>query len=179
MEKRRRFLAGLGPYVVESYKAISGMEHDVGISYSPGGASDTGGGDFGAWMREQVRIRHAEEAKRGTSLVGPHRDDVRFTISGLSAQQFASQGEQKSLLIALKVAEYEYIRERRNESPLLLLDDLFSELDQGRTERVLQWIEGKGQCVITATEGSVFRRLFDERGQHRRFAVENGTCRPS
>jgi DNA replication and repair protein RecF len=181
MERRQRFLASLGPYVVESYQTISGGEHDIGVHYVPGGSleAEQSEGDFRAWMSEQIRVRHAEEIKRGASLVGPHRDDVRFTISRLSAQQFASQGEQKSLLIALKMAEYEYIRERRNEWPLLLLDDVFSELDQERTERVLQRIGAKGQCVITATDVNVFRHVFDECEQHRRFTVENGTCRPS
>jgi len=181
MERRRRFLRVLQPHVAESYRVTSGSESDVGAIYAAGGSLDPGSeeAEVRTWMKDQIRLRQGEEARRGTSLVGPHRDDIQFTISGISVQQFASQGEQKSFLIALKLAEFQYVRESRDESPLLLLDDLFSELDQGRTERVLRRIEGTGQSIITATDVSVFRHIFDGKDQHRRFTVENGTCRPS
>jgi DNA replication and repair protein RecF len=181
MERRRRFLSALQPHVADAYRAVSGLTGEIDVIYTPGGlVEETTSEPYAeGWMKQQIHLRQAEEARRGTSLVGPHRDDIRFTISGVSVQHFASQGEQKSFLIALKLGEYQYVQECRRESPLLLLDDLFSELDQGRTERVLRRIEGKGQSIITATDVSVFRHIFDGNDQHRRFAVENGACRSS
>ena len=79
----------------------------------------------------------ARRRQRGVTLVGPHRDDLRLLINGKEVQQFASQGQHKTFLVALKIAEFWYVQERREESPILLLDDVFSELDERRSRRIL------------------------------------------
>lgn len=128
-------------------------------------------------MEEEFTRRSAEERKRGTTLVGPHRDDVHFLLNGLSMQQFASQGQHKTLLVALKIAEFFYLLERRGERPLMLLDDVFSELDEDRARRLLDTVRTLGQTFITTTDEGVFRGVIPWDGTHRRFTVEAGTVR--
>jgi DNA replication and repair protein RecF len=118
-----------------------------------------------------------EERQRGVTLVGPHRDDLRLMINGKDVQQFASQGQHKTLLVAFKIAEFRYVQERRDESPVLLLDDVFSELDRARATRILGLVEELGQCMITATDEGVFHGALRWGARHRRFTVQHGTVR--
>jgi DNA replication and repair protein RecF len=120
-----------------------------------------------------------EERQRGVTLVGPHRDDLRILINGREVQQFASQGQHKTLLVAIKIAEFRYVQERREESPVLLLDDVFSELDRGRATRILDVVDELGQCMITATDEEVFHGAVRWGGRHRRFLVRSGAARPA
>jgi DNA replication and repair protein RecF len=111
------------------------------------------------------------------TLAGPHRDDLRLTINGMDVQRFASQGQHKTLLVAMKIAEYSYMRGMLDETPMFLLDDAFSELDTGRVHRILEFAGGLGQVMITTTEGTVFGRSVTWGNHNRRFSVEHGTCR--
>jgi len=117
-----------------------------------------------------------DEGRRGTTLVGPHRDDVTFLLRNLEAQAYASQGEQKTLLIALKLAEYQYVCETRGERPVLLLDDVFAELDGRRAGRVLEHLTSLGQALITATDGTLFAPAITWNDHHRRYSIERGCC---
>jgi DNA replication and repair protein RecF len=130
-------------------------------------------------LRTALEEKRAEELARGVTLAGPHRDELALTINGISVQQFASQGQHKTLLVALKVAEFMYVRERREEVPLFLLDDVFSELDAGRAARILALAAGIGQTMITTTNDGVFGSSIVWGDRHRRYIVENGTCRPA
>ena len=124
-----------------------------------------------AALREQAR----QEARLGQTLVGPHRDDIEFLINGKSAHLFASQGQQRTLVLALKLAEIEYIRGESGEFPLLLLDDVFSELDARRRKLLVESIEGKVQTMVTATAAERFA-LFRRSG--RLFAITRGEVVP-
>ncbi len=95
----------------------------------------------------------AEELRRGVCLVGPHRDDLALRVNGLPARTHASQGEQRSLALALRLAAHRLVAETLDEVPILLLDDVFSELDPGRTEALLAHLP-PGQAVLT-TAGPV------------------------
>ena len=97
-----------------------------------------------------------EELRRGLTLVGPHRDEIEFTIDGRSARSFASQGQQRTLVLAWKVAEVEVARDILGTSPLLLLDDVMSELDASRREAFLELIGEDIQTVITTTNLGYF-----------------------
>jgi DNA replication and repair protein RecF len=129
------------------------------------------------WFAEQIERRSPEEWRRGMTLVGPHRDDLRFTLNDREMQRYGSQGQHKTLLVALKIAEYFYIRERTNEAPIFLLDDAFSELDADRSRRILGLIPELGQTIITATDEKVFHGAVEWNGRHRRYVVEGGSCR--
>lgn len=106
---------------------------------------------------EQAMIRALESSlprdlERGITLAGPHRDDVEIQLGGVTARAFASQGEQRSLALALRLAERDVIADARNEAPILLLDDVFSELDENRRRRVAELVGRGGQSFLTTTE---------------------------
>ena len=102
---------------------------------------------------EKVREKEIILAK---SLVGPHRDDIRFYINGYDARKFASQGQQRSIALALKLGQLDLIREISGNQPILLLDDVMSELDESRREALIKVINGQIQTFITATDLNCF-----------------------
>ena len=85
---------------------------------------------------------------------GPHKDDLEFLLNGFQIKKFGSQGQQKSLLVSLKLAQYEFLKKYLNVKPLVLLDDIFDKLDQKRVELIMQLIEDNyfGQIFITDTD---------------------------
>ncbi|MFN2608304.1 MAG: DNA replication/repair protein RecF [Acidimicrobiales bacterium] len=104
------------------------------------------------------------ELRRGVSLVGPHRDDVTLTVGGLAARTHASQGEQRSLALALRLGAHRVVADDLGEAPLLLLDDVFSELDAGRSQALLDHLP-PGQALLTTTgavpEGAAPERVVE------------------
>jgi DNA replication and repair protein RecF len=100
-------------------------------------------------MREALASVRAEELDRGVCLIGPHRDDLELRIGDLPARGYASQGESWSAALALRLAAYELLR-RDGGDPVLLLDDVFAELDTGRRERLAAMTVGAEQVLVTA-----------------------------
>lgn len=101
------------------------------------------------------RLSRLEEAEKavGYTLVGPHRDDFQFFLQNLNARHFSSQGQTRSLVIALKIAQLEITREARNTNPILLLDDIISELDEERTKALISYLSNySGQLFVTTAE---------------------------
>ena len=88
------------------------------------------------------------------STAGPHRDDLEVLLDGADARVFASQGEQRSLALSLRMAERDLVAQSRGEDPILLLDDIFSELDEVRREHLVAMVSGSGQTIATATTGA-------------------------
>ena len=107
-------------------------------------------------FRAALAASYEDERRRGITLVGPHRDDIAFTIDGRDARRFASQGQQRSLVLAWKVAEVEVTRDILGRPPLLLLDDVMSELDARRRAAFLRHIQEEVQTVITTTNLGYF-----------------------
>ena len=105
---------------------------------------------------DQLERRRDEELRRGVTLVGPQRDDVTFTIAGRDARAFGSQGQQRSVVLAWKMAEVAIAREVLGEQPLLLLDDVMSELDASRRDAMTRFVQGGIQTVVTTTNLSYF-----------------------
>jgi DNA replication and repair protein RecF len=104
-----------------------------------------------AAFAERIReVADSERARRAT-LCGPHRDDVGLTLDGASLSDYGSQGQQRTAVLALKIAEYAVLHERCGEAPLLLLDDVLSELDETRAAALLGEISGYEQAFLTAT----------------------------
>ena len=97
-----------------------------------------------------------------------------FEINGLALKAYASQGQHKTFLVALKIAEFFYLRERCQETPVLLLDDVFSELDTPRSEKLLSMTTNLGQTFITATDEERFMANPGSRDPYRRFIVQQG-----
>lgn len=120
-----------------------------------------------AFRRELNRVARSEQ-QRGASLVGPHRDELTILIDGKPARSFGSQGQQRTAALSLKLAELELARELRGEYPVLLLDDVLSELDDSRRRAIMELAVGKTQTFISAVDGDL------PRVQGRRWRIEAG-----
>jgi DNA replication and repair protein RecF len=181
VHRRRSFVEEFAHYMVRAYgDLVEGGGETPGVRYES--SCRTGNESvlkeaIAEEIRGLLRQYQGEELKRGTTLVGPHRDNLVFTLAGVPVQQYASQGQHKSLLVALKVAEFTYLRERREERPIFLLDDVFSELDQRRSARILHLAGTLGQTIITTTDVGSFGNAVAWNEANRRFTVERGTCR--
>lgn len=104
--------------------------------------------------------RKLEEQRRGQSCVGPHRDDIMFYINGKEAVKYASQGQQRTVVLALKLSELDIITQKTGDEPILLLDDVLAELDDVRQNYLLKAINGKTQTIITSVDTLFFEEEF-------------------
>lgn len=138
-ERRRALVKDLQPLVEARYRTLSADDARIGASYVASWSGALGDALHGA---------RSDDVRRGVSTVGPHRDDVALTLAGRDARTQASQGEQRSLALALRLAVHEQVTVARDRPPLLLLDDVFSELDAGRQERMLGLLP-RGQALLT------------------------------
>ena len=111
-------------------------------------------------FQQKLTERKNEEIIRGQSLVGPHRDDVIFYINGIDAKKFASQGQQRTIVLALKLAELEMLEKHFGQSPILLLDDVLAELDDIRQNYLLASINETTQTIITSVDTLHFKDEF-------------------
>jgi DNA replication and repair protein RecF len=124
-------------------------------------------------LTAQLRATRSRDIGTGTSLVGPHRDDMAFLVEGHDLRTFGSRGQQRTAALALKLAEVQMMREETGENPLLLLDDVMSELDAARRHAMLDALSGVDQALVTTTDWGDFtpellagaRRLHVEAGR--------------
>jgi DNA replication and repair protein RecF len=107
-------------------------------------------------MAEAVHNSLAEDLRRGTTSIGPHRDDLRVLLDGREARAYGSQGQQRTAVVSLKLAEAALVAGRTGERPVLLLDDVLSELDGERRSALLRQVAGAGQVIITSVEAGPF-----------------------
>ena len=110
--------------------------------------------------RDALKTRRREELSRGVTLVGPHRDDMRFIANGIDLGEFGSRGQQRTAVLALKLAEVAWMRERIGEEPVLLLDEVLAELDPGRRQSLLARISNAHQTLVTTTDINRFDHDF-------------------
>ena len=107
-------------------------------------------------FRNHLRRVAEDEARRGTTLIGPQRDDLCFLINGADSRIYGSQGQQRTVILALKLAEFRLIEDYVGEPPVLLLDDVMSDLDDARRRHLLSWIRRRGQTFLTCTNLRAF-----------------------
>jgi DNA replication and repair protein RecF len=161
---RMRLVAALRPHVAAAYEAVSGdpagqasaMSYRCSASDEPGPGDGlaAAGGPADVESLEAVMLKalagvRASELDRGVCLVGPHRDELELSIGSLPARGYASHGESWSLALALRLASFALLREGR-EDPVLILDDVFAELDVGRRDRLAALVADGEQVLITA-----------------------------
>jgi len=146
---RKQFVARLSTAAAASYQMVAGSQESLRVVYA-GEVSDV--------ATEQMDLRRALAASREADLrlrftsVGPHRDDLRLLLAERPAARFASQGQQRSIALALKFALLAVVASDTGESPIVLLDDVLSELDEARQENLFAQLGGL-QCIFTATSG--------------------------
>jgi DNA replication and repair protein RecF len=137
---RATLVARCEPMVVEAYEQLAGAPTAIRLEYEP------------PWRRSGLGAALAEartdDVRRGVSTVGPHRDELLLTLGGLPARTHASQGEQRTLALAMRLAAHRLVAERTGSTPVLVLDDVLSELDQRRGRALLDHLPA-GQVVIT------------------------------
>ena len=157
---RLRLLRDLGPLLGKAYDEVSAGQSDARVSYrsslrEPMAARIAEGEvpeleELHAELLESFAEVRAQEIERGVTLVGPHRDDVVLTLGELPAKGYASHGESWSFALGLKLAAYHLLRHDLGDDPVLILDDVFAELDAGRRERLAAMVADCEQVLITA-----------------------------
>lgn len=158
---RLRLLKMVDKVARDAYRAVSSGEELTAHYETPWLRVDPGYAqkeEIKEALLGELDMRAEEELRRGMTLSGPHRDDVVFRVDGSDARAFASQGQQRSIVLAWKVAELAVIEEITGETPLLLLDDVMSELDESRREALAALVGGHAQTVVTTTNLQYFSR---------------------
>jgi len=143
---RRNLVARLAPGVVVAYDRLAGGPSEVGLTYEAAWGQDED--DLAA----ALAAARVDDVRRGVSTTGPHRDELALQIGGLPARTHASQGEQRTLALALRLAVHQVVGEVADSAPVLLLDDVFSELDPARTEALVASLP-PGQALLTTAGG--------------------------
>ena len=157
---RLRLMRDLGPYLTTAYDEVSAGKSDVRMAYRSSLREEMAGAIAQGVVPEMEELHdellasleavRVNEIERGISLVGPHRDDVVLTLGQLPAKGYASHGESWSFALGLRLAAYQLLRHDLGEDPVLILDDVFAELDSGRRERLATLIADCEQVLITA-----------------------------
>ena len=157
LHARLALFVRLRRHLREIYARVAGEELDCAyVSSLGGGLEELSRDELRDLFLDRLEEARAEELRRGVTLVGPQRDDVTFTIAGRDARSFGSQGQQRSVVLAWKMAEVAIAREVLGEQPLLLLDDVMSELDATRRAAMTRFVQGGIQTVVTTTNLSYF-----------------------
>jgi len=167
--RRARYIESLQPLVEKYYGILASDREQVELSYD----SDLSKGDFAELLASALQ----KDLLNQYTGTGVHRDDMAMRIGGRPLKKYGSQGQQKSFLVALKLAQYAVVSERKGEYPLLLLDDLFDKLDAGRVERLIGMVTGPafGQIFISDCNRERIERILIGCGaDYSLFAVENG-----
>jgi DNA replication and repair protein RecF len=154
-KKRQQFLEEFIPVFQKCYKEIGGNKEEVGLSYR----SQLNDGSF----IDLLKASEKRDAFSQYTNVGIHKDDLLFTINEHPAKKFGSQGQQKSFVIALRLAQYDWLKNHLAISPVLLLDDVFDKLDGKRVQKLIQMVTSLdfGQVIVTDTDIERMRKLFE------------------
>jgi DNA replication and repair protein RecF len=157
---RLSLLSRIEPILNELYADIAGKGEKVLTSYVPSVRTN---------LMSDLLDSRRDDIRRGITSVGPHRDDIIFRINGLNARYEASQGEQRTLAFSLKMALHELLRSRIGEDPIILLDDVFSELDEERIEKVLKRTKSAQAIVTTSIDHQIDEKV------NQKLVIESGS----
>jgi DNA replication and repair protein RecF len=176
VQRRYRMLNRLEPLAQAWHQSISGQTEHLALEYHPNVRHTlTQPEQLFPEFLAQLQAKAIAEYHQATSLVGPHRDEVNLTINATPARQYGSQGQQRTLVLALKLAELQLIEEVIGEPPLLLLDDVLAELDLNRQNQLLDAIQDRFQTLITTTHLGAFDAKWLESAEV--LSVESGRLR--
>lgn len=178
-KKRQLALEKLQAIAGEIYASITGNKETLTIKYelkANNGELLYPESDFSAWemfYTNKLKERERIDILRGNTGIGPHRDDIVLLLNDMSLKSFGSQGQQRSGALALKLSQLEYVRREIGEFPVLLLDDVMSELDNNRRAQLLLFIDGRVQTFITVND----RELIPELAGNAYFEIMQGSVR--
>jgi DNA replication and repair protein RecF len=169
-EKRKKFLDEFNPLFEEYYNFLSGSNENVKITYE----SQLQNKSFNELLKQSA---DKDRVTRYTTT-GIHKDELVFTINNYPVKKFGSQGQQKSFVIAIKLAQFEFTRRLKSFKPILLFDDIFDKLDDARVKQIIQLVSENnfGQVFITDTQKNRIEKIFKIVDiDHRIFNVQNGS----
>ncbi len=170
---RKKFLKEIEKIAKEKHSIISENE-EFSINYS---CPKDEVSEICEYLKQELVERRQEEFARRQSCVGPHRDDITFNINNIDASKFASQGQQRTIVLSLKLSELELIKEKTGYYPILLLDDVLAELDDRRQNYLLKSINENTQTIITSVDTVLFEEEFLK--DVTIYNVENGSIKPN
>ena len=150
IKHRKEFIAEFESYISNSYQKILSNREEPKVHYYflDGKCLD----NLENCFEQLLAQKEEDEIRRGTNLVGPHRDDFVFDINGMNLKIYGSQGQHKTFQTVLRFAEYFYLKDKTGISPLFLLDDVFGELDAERAAAISGYLSSVGQAIITLTD---------------------------
>ncbi len=177
IEQRANTLASLNDIVAPLHSELAGADDMLELVYRPSiDIPQEVTVDVAAEiLTEGLADERSREIAQGFTILGPHRDDVEPQIAGMQASAYASRGQVRTVVLAMKLAEAEHLKRRRGQEPVLLLDDVLSELDSGRRNLVLDKAATYQQCFITTAEPDIIRP--ERLSQMHRFDVKLGSVK--
>ena len=164
MAARASLIAELAPLAAEAQRAVSGRDEPLTLNYLPASGPD---------LRESLLQARERETRLRQAVVGPHRDELDLRIHGMPAADFASEGQQRTLALALKLAQGKLLERRGGKLPIYLMDDIFGELDPGRRNALMNHLPPLAQKWITTTHLDWLKET-PQLGEIGRFRVADG-----
>ena len=174
--QRGRLVEALNEHAREIHRHISGGAEELGMAYVPSVAADGSLSEIESGFREALQKRRKRETLLGMTLAGPHRDSLSFSVDGTDVTRFGSRGQQQTVVLSLKLAEAKHMQAEVSDYPIILLDDVFSELDPQRRKHLLALVTLYQQVLVTATTLDCFDASFLARTT--KFRVSQGVIEP-
>lgn len=154
------------------HRELAETKAALAIEYRPNVSPENTAAETEAEFRRWLHQRAPREQASAITATGPHRDDIAIIVNGMDANSFASRGEARTIALSLRLAEADYLSDARNDAPIILLDDVFSEMDAGRRERILRKTTAYRQALITTTDVNLVRATLGDHATY--FQVNNG-----
>ena len=178
VSQRCQIIHDLAETAAPSHERLTGGLEGLILTYKPSVGEEAEGSteQIEDAFRQALATHRRREMAQGVSLVGPHRDDLQLSIDGMDAGIYASRGQARTVALSLRLAEAQYLRQHRNQEPILLLDDVLSEMDSSRREEVLKTAEQYQQALVTTTDMGFLDKGFLDRVAS--YSVHQGNITP-
>jgi DNA replication and repair protein RecF len=174
---RKALAEALNGHAREIHRHISGGAEELRMAYAPNVAADGSLSEIESGFREALQKRRRREALLGMTLTGPHRDSLSFFVNGTDVTRFGSRGQQQTVVLSLKLAEAKHMQDEVSDCPVILLDDVFSELDAQRRKHLLALVALYQQVLVTTTDLECFEPSF--LAGTAKFRVRDGVVEPA
>ncbi len=171
IKERKAILDILKPEIKEQYQKMSTKKDVIDIEYKCQ-AEGKIKQEIEEQLKKEIQNKKKEECERGITLVGPHRDDFKVFINNKEARAYASQGEERCIVLALKLSESVFFKKFIKTEPIILLDDVLSELDEDRKNALLKNLTEREQVIITTTSEKHIPKYMLEKAS--KMLIENG-----
>ena len=152
VEERNSTINLLNKLSLPIHKGLSDNQEDLNITYLPNISDITQENTVIKSFEDQLILREKDEILQGITLVGPHRDDIKISINTMNAHSYASRGQSRTAILSMKLAQAKVLMDFYKKEPIILLDDVLSELDIHRSKKILDIATKYTQCIITTSD---------------------------